>query len=111
MADIDGIAELELAQAQREQDGGERDPRQHPEGVHVGQERGLRLLPDPLDCLLLRLEQRVALGHEAIVRWGRVLLRAIVQSPARNRTILCCSICFRGKGRQDIYTTLYRLFT
>jgi hypothetical protein len=68
MADMDGTAELDLAQAQRERDVGERDQHQHPEGIHVGQERGLclHLLPDPLDRLLLRLEQRVTLGHEIV---------------------------------------------
>jgi hypothetical protein len=65
MAGMDGTAELDLAQAQRERDGGERDQHQHPEGIHVGQERGLRLhlLSDPLNGL-----QRVALRHEIVRR-------------------------------------------
>src|SRR5262245_65761125 len=64
----DGTTELDLAQGQRERHGGERDQHQHPEGVHVGEERRLclYLLSDPLDRLLLRLEQRAALRHEIV---------------------------------------------
>ena len=43
MADMDGTAELDLARAQCERDGGERDQHQHREGVRVGEERGLCL--------------------------------------------------------------------
>src|SRR6516225_11599585 len=64
----DRTTELDLAQGQRERHGCERDQHQHPEGVHVRKERRLclYLLSDPLDRLLLRLEQRVALRYEII---------------------------------------------
>src|SRR5262249_33760009 len=38
MADMNGTAELDLAQSQRERHSGKRDQHQHPEGIHVGQE-------------------------------------------------------------------------
>jgi hypothetical protein len=68
MADMNGTAELDLTQGQRKGNHGEGDQHQHPEGVHVGEERrlGLHLLSDPVGHLLLRLEQRVALRHEII---------------------------------------------
>src|SRR5262249_5058674 len=68
MADGGRTAELDLAQGQRQRHGHERDQHQNPKHVHVGEERrlGLHLLPDPLDRLLLRLEQRVALRYEVV---------------------------------------------
>jgi hypothetical protein len=57
MANMNGTAELDLAQGQRKRNHGERGQHQHPEGVHVGEERrlGLHLLSDPLGRVLLRL--------------------------------------------------------
>src|SRR5215471_18560917 len=84
MADMNGTTELDLAQRQRERHSGKRDQHQYPEGIHVGQERGLclHLLPDPLNGLLLRLEQRVALGHE-IVR--HLVKRVLILDARRER--------------------------
>src|SRR5690348_15026731 len=72
--------ELDLAQDEGERHGAKRDQRQKPESVHVGGERCLRLdlLSDPLSGLLLRLENRAAMGEE-IVRHllQRVLIRRV----------------------------------
>ena len=61
-------AQLDLAQAQCERNCRQRNQRQHPEGVHVGQERRLQLhlLSDPGDRLPLRLDQRTTLPDEIV---------------------------------------------
>jgi len=55
MAHLNGATEFEPAQGKRERHGGERNQHQHPEGVHVAEERA-----DPLNDLILRLRQRAA---------------------------------------------------
>ena len=52
-----GTAQFDLAQSKGERHGSKRDQHQSPEGVHICQERRLRLdlLPDPVDGLLVRL--------------------------------------------------------
>jgi hypothetical protein len=80
MTHWDRTAELDLAQDEGERHSAKRDQRQEPESVHVGGERCLRLdlLSDPLGGLLLRLENRAAMGEE-IARHllQRVLIRRV----------------------------------
>ena len=59
MPHMNRAAEFDLAQCQCQWHGGKRDQHQHPEGIHVAEERCLRLdlLPDPGNCLVLRLDQ------------------------------------------------------
>src|SRR5678809_59043 len=66
MANGSRTAECDLVQGERERHSAKRDQRQNPEGVHVGQERRLRLhlLSDPVDGLLVCLGQRAAMGGE-----------------------------------------------
>ena len=59
MARRGSTSQFDFAQGERERNGGQRNQRQHSEGVHVGQVRRLRLhlLADPLDGLLMCLDQ------------------------------------------------------
>ena len=63
---------LDLVQGKREGHGRKRNKRQDPEGVHIGEERGLRpqLLSDPVEGLLMRLGEGAALG-------GKIARRAL----------------------------------
>src|SRR3984885_9231604 len=61
-------AELHFAQYQRQRHPRERDQHQYPERIHVAEKRRLRLdlLPDPVNRLLLRLDQRAPLADEVV---------------------------------------------
>ena len=74
MPHVDRAAELDVPQHQRERHGGQRDQHQHPEGVHVTQERGLGLdlLADPLNGLIMRSSR---------------LIKRMNSSPARSRPL------------------------
>src|SRR5215469_2805709 len=86
MAHWGAAAELDLAQRQRERHGGERDQHERPEGVHIGEERGLQLnlLPDPVDRLLMRLGERAAMGGEV----ARHLVQRVLVLDARRDRML-----------------------
>jgi hypothetical protein len=78
-------AELDLAQDERERHSAKRDQRQKPESVYVGGERCLRLdlLSDPLGSLLLRLENRAAMGEEVV---RHLLQRVLIRRVRRDHT-------------------------
>ena len=59
MADVNSAAELDRPQHQCEWHRGKRDQHQHPEGIRLGEVRCLclHLLSDPLDRLIMRLDQ------------------------------------------------------
>src|SRR5258708_39272107 len=77
MAYMDWTAELDLAQGQRERHGGKRDQHQHPERIHVAQERrlGLHLRADPLDGLVMGLPHRASIACEGV---RHVLQRVLI---------------------------------
>src|ERR1700733_4468171 len=86
MAHVDSTAELDLAERKRERHGGKRDQHQHPERIHVAQERrlSLDLLPDPLDGLIMRLRQRTAVGSEVA---GDLLQRVLILRARREHLL------------------------
>src|SRR6202011_5080752 len=86
MAHVDRTAELDLAERKRERHGGKRDQRQHPERIHIGQERRLclHLRSDPLDGLIVRLRQRATMGGKE----ARDLLQRILILRARRNYLL-----------------------
>src|SRR6202166_2901787 len=86
MAHMDRTAEFDLAERKSERHCRERDQHQHPERIHVAQERrlSLHLLPDPLDGLVMRLHQRTAAGSEV----ARDLLQRVLILRARRDHLL-----------------------
>ena len=79
-------AELDLAQGQRERNGGEREQHQDPEHVDIGKVGRLRLhlLADPGEGLLLRLGERAALRQEIL---RRLMQRILVLRARRNHML------------------------
>ena len=64
MTGVDRTAQFHITQGQRERHGCKRNQREHPERIHIGEERRLclHLRSDPLDGLIVRLRQRAAAG-------------------------------------------------
>ena len=86
MAGVDRTAQFDFAQGQRERHRCKRDQREHPERIHIGEERRLclHLRSDPLDGLIVRLRQRAALGGKE----ARDLLQRILILRARRNHLL-----------------------
>src|SRR5262249_47266196 len=63
-----GAAELYVAQRERKRYCGQRDQHKHPKDVDISEQGGLclHLLADPVQRLLLRLEERASLLHEIL---------------------------------------------
>ena len=76
MPHMDRTAELDPAQGQSQCHDGKRDQHQYPEGVHVAEERCLRLHPlaDPLNGLLVLVAERAALRHEEVRHFAQGVL-------------------------------------
>jgi len=81
MRDGRGLSQLDFPQQERERHGCKRNQHQHPEDVHIGEERRLRLdlLADPGDSLLVGLHQRASLGDKIL----RHLMKRILIGYAR----------------------------